>query len=96
MLRRQWKKVDFSYSEVCADTWGGHVEQMHMEAITFLLSSPTDCGSAGHDYNPELVEQKTLLLSLPSRLHVSLQQRCSKGRDAAAAGDPGEKRREVS
>lgn len=44
---------------------------MHMEAITFLFSSSTDSSSAGHDYNPELVEQKTLLLCLPSRLHVS-------------------------
>lgn len=37
---------------------------MHMEAITFLFYSSTDCSSAGHDYNLQLVEEKTLLLSL--------------------------------
>lgn len=50
---------------------------MHMEAITFLFYSSTDCSSAGHDYNLQLVEEKTLLLSLPPGLRVSEQQRCS-------------------
>lgn len=37
---------------------------MQMEAITFLFCSSTGCSPAGRDYNLELLEEKTLLLSL--------------------------------
>lgn len=61
---------------------------MHMEAVTIrFYSTSTDHSSAGHDYNLELEEEKTLLLSLPSRLHVSDQQCWSKRRDAEAENE---------
>lgn len=46
----------------------------HVEVITFLLYCCKEYSSAGHDYNPELVEQKTLIPSCPSGPPVSDKQ----------------------
>lgn len=67
LMRMQWKNIDFLYTKVRIETWVRHVgarQQMHMEAITFLFYSFMDYSSAGHDYNRELLERKTLLFFL--------------------------------